>query len=106
MRPAHRVVVGGFRPAEIVDLAHQEFRGLDPAHTVEHSNLVEAAVRRSFGGGAVVADDVEDQRVVKNFQLIQGIEQPADLVVGVLEESGIGLHLAGKNGLELRGMSS
>ena len=103
VRPAHGVVVVGVRPAEVVDLAHEEFGRLERAHAVEHRHLVEAAVRRAFGGGAVVAEDVVDQRVVEDLQVLQRVEQAADVVVGVLEERGIDLHLAGENRLERRG---
>ena len=85
MRPAHSVVVGCFRPTKIVDFAHQEFRCLDVAHAIEHRNLVKAAVRRSFSGSAVVADNVIDHRVFEDFQVLQGINQPADLVIGMLQ---------------------
>ena len=70
--PADRIVVGGFRAAEVVDLAHQELGRLDPAHPVEHRDLVEATVRRPLGGGAVVADDVVDQRVVEDAEILAG----------------------------------
>ena len=103
MRPADGVVVAGFRSAEVVDLAHEEFRSLEPGHSVEHGYLVEAAVRRAFRGGAVVAEDVVDQRVVEDFQVLQRVEQAADMVVSMLEERGIDLHLAGENRLERRG---
>jgi len=100
MRPAHGVMVVGFWTAEVVDLAHQEFSGLEIAHAVEHGHLVEAAVRRSLGGGAIVSEDVVDQRVVEDFQFLQGIEQPADVMVGMFEEPGVDLHLATEDSLE------
>ena len=59
MRPADRVVVVGVRSAEVVDLALQELDRLDCRHAVQHRHFVEAAVQRSFGRGAVVADDVD-----------------------------------------------
>ena len=49
-----------------------------------------------FGARAVVADDVEDQRVVQLAQVLDGLDQAADLMVGVLAEAGEDLHLAGE----------
>ena len=50
----------------------------------------------------VVADDVEDQRVVELTGRLDGRDQPADLGVGVLAEAGEHLHLAGKELLLIR----
>ena len=44
-------------------------------------------VRRALGGGAVVADDVVDERVVEDLEVGERVDQPADVVVGVLEEA-------------------
>ena len=61
------------------------------------------AVERALGRGAVVADDVVDQRVVEDAQLLQRVEQAADVVVGVLHEARIDLHLPAQHGLERLG---
>ena len=66
--PAHRVVVVGVRAAELVDLRLQELGRLERAHAVQRGHLVEAAVGRAFGRGAVVADDQIDQRVVEHVR--------------------------------------
>jgi hypothetical protein len=100
VRPAHGVVVVGFGSAKVVDFAHQEFGRLDAAHPVQRRHLIEAAVQRALGGCAVVTEDVVDQRVVKDFEVLQRVEQAADMVVGMLEEPGTALHLAAENGLE------
>ena len=92
--PAHRVVVVGVGPAEVVDLRRQELGGLEAGQAVEHRHLVEAAVGRAFGRGAVVADDQVDQRVVEHFQILERVDQPPEVMVGVLEEPGVDLHLA------------
>ena len=68
VRPAHRVVVVGFRPAELVDPRHQEFRRLERGGAVEVDHLVVGAVERALGRRAVVADDVVDQRVVEQVR--------------------------------------
>ncbi len=72
-------------------------------HAVEVGHLVEDAVHRAFGAGAVVADLVEDQRIVQLTGLGQSIDQPADLVVGLFAESGEDFHLMGEELLFVRG---
>ena len=62
-----------------------------------------APLQRAFGGGAVVADDVVDDRVVEDLEVLEGVDQTADVVVGVLEEAGVDLHLAREHRLELVG---
>ena len=47
-----------------------------------------------FGRGAVVAPDVEDQRVVAVAELVDLIHDAADLHVHVLGEPGVHLHQA------------
>ena len=60
---------------------------------VEDEHLVEAAVDGALGAGTVVPDHQVDQGVVVDLELLEGVEQPADVVVGVLEEPGVDLHL-------------
>ena len=48
----------------------------------------------AFGAGAVVAEDVDDDRVVAEAQLIEFVDQLADLSVDVLDEAGEDLHQA------------
>ena len=103
VRPADRVVVVGVRGAEVVDLGQQELGRLDARHAVERGHLVEAAVHRALGRRAVVADDVVDQRVVEDAEVVEGVDDPADVVVGLLEETGVDLHLARQHRLELVG---
>ena len=40
---------------------------------------------------------------VEDLEIVHGVDQPADVVVGVLEEPGVHLHLAGEHRLELVG---
>jgi type II secretory pathway component PulC len=63
-------------------------------------HLVVGAVQRALGRGAVVADDVVDERIAEDVELLQAIEQPSDMVVGVLHEPRIDLHLAAQDGLK------
>ena len=60
------------------------------------------ALERAFGRGAVVADDHVDQRVVQDAEVLERVDQPPDMMVGVLQEAGIDLHLAGEDRLHLR----
>ena len=48
----------------------------------------------AFGARAVVAEDVEDERVFAQPALFEPVDQPADLGVGVLDEAGEDLHQA------------
>ena len=82
--PADRVVVVGVRGPPLVDPCAQELGRLDDvAHPVQADHLVEGALDRAFGGGAVVADDAEDQRVVEDPELLEGVDDATDVVVGV-----------------------
>ena len=56
---------------------------------VEAHDLVDDAARGPFGTAAVIADDVDDQRVLELPELVNGVDEAADLVVGVLEEIGV-----------------
>ena len=94
MRPADRIVVVRLRAAKLVELAYQKLGRFDGSQTVEIGHLVEAAVDGSFGRGAVVPNDVVDERIVGDAQIVERIEQPADMLVGVFHEGGIDLHLA------------
>ena len=78
-----------------------ELGGLERGRAVQRDDLVERAVRGALGAGPVVADDQVDQRVVEHAQLLEGVDEPADVVVGVLQEPGVDLHLAGEHRLEV-----
>ena len=76
---------------------------LEIGGAVEHEQLVERAGRAALGTRAVVADDVVHDRVVEHFQLLERVDQPADVMVGVLHEPGVDLHLAREHRLEIIG---
>ena len=65
-------------------------------HAVEVGHLVEHTVHAALGARPVVADDVEDQRIVQLPHVLDGLDQSADLRVGIFPESGEYLHLPGK----------
>ena len=50
---------------------------------------------RAFGAGAVVAADVDDQRVVELAHVLDGLNHAADLVIGVGDVGGEHFGLAG-----------
>ena len=100
-RPAGGHVRVGFRAAPFVDeFGHvlNCFR-----HAVEVGVFVEQSVHAAFGAGSVVARDVEDQGVVELAGFADGVDDAADLVVGVIEEGGEGFDLAGEERLFLGG---
>ena len=61
---------------------------------VEERHLVERPGDRPLHARAVVTPDVEDQRVLEVAHLLDRVEQPPDVPVGVLLEPGVDLHLA------------
>ena len=52
-------------------------------NAIEGRELVRRAVDHAFAAGAVVAADVDDQRVVELTEVFDGLDDAADLVVGV-----------------------
>ena len=85
------VVAPGIDAAVLVDQL-ELLLGLD-VDAVQERHLVERARRRPLEAGAVVAPDVEDQRVVEVAHLLDGVEEAADVPVGVVHEAGVDLHL-------------
>ena len=82
------------RAAEVVVVRQNVLDGF--MHAVEVGHLVKQAIHAAFGARAIVADDVEDQRIVHLARLLDGLDQPADLRVRVLAEAGVDLHLTTK----------
>ena len=62
---------------------------------VQYDGLVERPGQPAFGAGAVVTEDVEEERVVHLAHRLDSVGQTADLVVRVLGERCEDLHLAG-----------
>ena len=99
-RPAHGVMIVGLRPAEFIHPLGQVLGRLHGLQAVEVAHLVVATVDRTLGGGAVIADDVVDERVVEEVQLLQHLNDAPDVVVGVFHVTRIDLHLSGQHGPE------
>ena len=87
-RPAVGVVVVGPGAAEVVQLG--EVLGHVVGDAVGELHLVDGAVRAALAAGAVVGDQ-DDDRVVALLGLLQVVEQPPDVVVGVRQEAGVDL---------------
>ena len=83
----------GVEPAVLVD--ERELLLGRERHAVEHGELVERARERALEAGAVVAPDVDDERVVELAHLLDGVEQAAHVPVGVRGVAGVDLHLTG-----------
>ena len=96
-------MVVGVRGAEVVDLGRQELRGLDARHAIEGGQFVEAAVEGPLGRGAIVAENVVDQRVADKVEVRDRVDEPANLVIRLLQEARVELHLAGEHRLEVVG---
>ena len=84
--PTDRVVVEGGRAAHFVQYLRD---------AVEGHQLVEGAIQAALGAGAVIAGDVDEQGVVIDAHVFEGLDQAHHLGVGVLGKAGIDLHHAG-----------
>ena len=62
-------------------------------NAIEGGELVRCAVEHAFGARAVVATDVDDQGVVEFAEVFDGLDDPADLIVGVGEVGPIDIRL-------------
>ena len=88
--PSHVEVVLAPVGAEVVDVLEQPFGVF--VHTVLERRCAPCAVHGSFGRGAIVAGEVDDECVVGEAEMVDGVEHPAHLRVGVGEETGEHLH--------------
>ena len=62
-------------------------------NAVERGELVRCAVEHAFGARAVVATDVDDQRVVEFAEVLDRLDDPPDLMIGVGEVGPIDVRL-------------
>jgi hypothetical protein len=81
-------VVVGLRAAELVELGDVLRKVVCDA--VGELHLVDGAGRPPLAARSVVGDD-DDERVLELSALLQVVEQPADVVVGVCQEPGVDL---------------
>ena len=105
--PGRRVVRGDqlaaphLQPAVLLDQRELLLGGQRDA--VLHRELVERAGERAFHAGAVVAVDVDHQRVVQLAHLLDRGDHPAHVPVGVLAVPRVDLHLPRVEGLLVLG---
>ena len=85
------MVIGLVGAPDVVPLHLLGDRQFDP---VELQHFAGRAVWRAFGAGAVVAADVDDQRVVELAHVLDGLDHAADLVVGIGQVGGVDVGLA------------
>ena len=93
-RPCHRHVRVGLVRAPIFVMQHLLGFG-QSQNAVVGGHLVERALQRAFGAGAVVAADVDDQRVVELAHVLDRLDDAANLIVGIGGVAGKVLRLAG-----------
>ena len=96
------MVVGRRRP-ELRDARDHDLRRFQGVGAVQLDQLVETAMQPALRRRAVVADHHVDQRVVEDLELVERVDQAADMVIGVFQEAGVDLHLARQHRLELIG---
>src|SRR5262245_47019898 len=72
--------------ADLIDVLHHLLRIVRKPQHRPHD--VERPGQRPFGTRSVVADDIDDERVVTKPHLLDGIDDLADLHIHVLEEAG------------------
>ncbi len=87
------VVAPRLDAAVLVDQLQLLLRG--EVDAVQERHLVERARGGPFEARAVVAPDVEDQRVVEVAHLLDGVEEASGVPVGVVLEARVDLHLPG-----------
>ena len=82
--PSPGVVIEIFRAAEVVDRRQILLQVV--RHIVEELVLVDRAVRAALRACAIVGDE-HDQRIVEFAEMVDEIDQPADVMVHVLAEA-------------------
>ena len=93
--PRHRHVRGGHVGAQdVVELQLSFDRHVD---ALNRGEVERRADRGAFGAGAVVAADVDDQRVIELAQVFHGLDHPADFVVGIGDVGGEDFRLVGEH---------
>ena len=99
-RPTPRVVPAGAEPTEVVDVGQLVVDVVGLVTDVV-AQLVPRAVRSALGRAPVVGDH-DDHRVVGVGAALDLVEHPADVMVGVGQESGEDLHHPGVEPLSVR----
>ena len=100
--PRDGVVRVGLVVAPLVVVRHVFGSGRIDA--VERQHLVPGAHRRALGRSAVVAADVDDDRIVELAHVVDSLDDATDLVVGVGEVGGVDVGLLDQQLLFFRRM--
>ncbi len=73
------------RATELIQVIELVLQGL--GHLVERAEGVVIADRSAVTGRSVVPGDVDDQGILQHTHVLDGLDDPADLVVSRLGES-------------------
>src|SRR6266849_6967422 len=88
--PTDRVVIECRRATEFIHASHDFLEIL--RNGVEKGHFVEQALWTAFGARAIVALNVDDQRVVEFTQVRKRIDDATHLGVAIAQRGGIDLH--------------
>ena len=64
-------------------------------NSIVGGHLIEGAFQCALGAGAVVAADVDDDRIVELAHVLDGLDDSANLIVSIGNIAGKGFRLAG-----------
>ncbi|MNV90438.1 hypothetical protein D3C71_1848250 [compost metagenome] len=81
----------------------REFARVAFRQSLYGAEIVRAAEQTTFGARSIVADDVDEHRVVELAVGLECIDQLADLDVGMFQKTGINLHQSRSDALLIRG---
>src|SRR5208282_6122323 len=101
VRPPYSVVVVGVATTEFVQVLNQILRRFEGCHAVEISHLIEGSVECSFSRGTIVPYDVNHKGLIKYSEILQSVDQFANMVVDKLEESCVAFHFAPEHWLQV-----
>ena len=91
-RPAYGIAVERERTAQIIHARHDLLKVF--RYSIEEGHLVEQSLLTTLGARAIVVLDIDYKCVVQLTQVLNSVEDPAHLVMGIGERSGINLHHA------------
>jgi len=98
--PTERIVRLGVRPADLVDELQIFFQLR--RHAIEVHHLIHGPGEAALRTRAVVADDIENERIVRVRQFLHRLQQPAALGIGIGQIACEVLHKDGIESLRVR----
>jgi hypothetical protein len=91
VRPAYWIVVVSTVSAQLVD--HREQKRYGFLYAISGSpDFVCCTLQGSLGAGAVISHHEDDKSIVPLPRLLYGIEQAADMIIGVRQSARVDLH--------------